>query len=115
MLSARRAFCILAVRDTGRRSSVVEQRTRNAQVRGSNPLAGSRFFRRAKGDTITPAGFRVRVQLHLINSSGLESKPLLEVTRLGPFGIEVTRPLRRARALMSGTDLQVNRKTDGFA
>lgn len=27
----------------GRRSSVVEQRTRNAQARGSNPLAGSRL------------------------------------------------------------------------
>lgn len=43
--------------------------------------------------------------LHLINSTGVESKPLLEVTRLADIRIGFTRPVRRARALVAGTSL----------
>jgi len=43
--------------------------------------------------------------LHLINSSGLESKPLLDVARLGAFTIDVTSPVRRARALVADADI----------
>jgi hypothetical protein len=45
--------------------------------------------------------------LHLVNSAGLESKPLLETTQLGPVQIQVERPIRRARSLVLGIDLPV--------
>jgi hypothetical protein len=45
--------------------------------------------------------------LHLINSAGLESKPLLDAAPLGPLHIQVDRPIRRATALVSGIDLSV--------
>lgn len=45
--------------------------------------------------------------LHLINSSGLESKPLLETTPVGPFSIHVFRAARGARALVAGAEIPI--------
>ncbi len=48
--------------------------------------------------------------LHLINSTGIESKPLLEVTRLAEIHLRVARPVRRATALVAGTTLPLGRE-----
>ncbi len=55
---------------------------------------------------------RNRTVVHLINSTGLESKPLLEAVPVGPITLSVRGVATRATSLTDGTPLPVTREGD---